>query len=57
MKKVPFAFSLAGLMDLAACHNQNKSIMLLANTKPERTVLRIKANVVPQQVNDKHEFL
>jgi len=27
---------------------QNKSIMLLANTKPERTVLRIKANVVPQ---------
>lgn len=28
---------------------QNKSIMLLANTKPERTILRIKANVVPQQ--------
>lgn len=28
---------------------QNKSIMLLANTEPERTVLRIKANVVPQQ--------
>lgn len=27
---------------------QNKSIILPANTKPERTVLRIKASVVPQ---------